>query len=128
MKRKNKNKMKNNMFVVFAGVEAIECNLEPKNNEARIKKAILCNYDKSARPTLTDGPIKLKFRMIVKGFNFDASTNKMTVSTWLAMVMNCTYFNYVKTKISDMRNAFHSHSPTSRYQYFFCASFSHFCL
>lgn len=75
-------------IVFFAGVEAIDCNVEPKNNEARIKKAIFCNYDKSARPTLTDGMIKLKFKMIVKGFNFDSSSNKLTVSTWLAMVMN----------------------------------------
>lgn len=60
--------------------------MEPKNNEARIKKSIFCNYDKSARPTLSDGPIKLKFKMIVKGFNFDSTSNKLTVSSWLAMV------------------------------------------
>lgn len=77
-------------IIVFAGVEAVDCNLEPKNNEGRIKKAIFCNYDKSARPTLNDGAIKLKFKMIVKAFNFDSMNNKLTVSSWLAMVIIIT--------------------------------------
>lgn len=80
--------------------------MEPKNNEARIKKAIFCNYDKSARPTLTDGLIKLKFKMIVKGFNFDSTSNKLTVSTWLAMVMTAhdTHDTHNR-KMCDMRTA-----------------------
>lgn len=87
--------------VLFAGAEAVDCNVEAKNNEARIKKAVFCNYDKSARPTLTDGAIKLKFRMIVKGFNFDSISNKMTVSTWLAMVNRLTDVHAI-SKLSFM--------------------------
>lgn len=76
-------------FVVFcfcAGVEAIDCTLEPKNDEGRLRKTLLCGYDKDNRPTTADGPILVKFKMIVKGFNFEDVESKMTVSTWLAMV------------------------------------------
>lgn len=101
---------KNEISVVFAGVEAIDCSVEAKNNEARIKRAIFCNYDKNARPSLTDGPIKLKFKMIVKGFNFETSSNKLTVSSWLAMVMNCEH----KYKINSGHAQCALHSSTNR--------------
>lgn len=89
--------------------------MEAKNNEARIKRAIFCNYDKNARPSLTDGPIKLKFKMIVKGFNFETSSNKLTVSSWLAMVMNCEH--------KYQMNFGHAHFTHQRIEFnFLCVS------
>lgn len=70
----------------LAKVDAVECNVDPKNNEARLRQRLFCNYDKDSRPTLNDGPIMIKFKMIIKGFMFDDANGKLTVSTWLAMV------------------------------------------
>lgn len=67
-------------------VEAIECDLEPKNNEGRLRKALFCSYDRENRPILTDGPINIRIKMIVKGFTFADDQGTLTVATWLAMV------------------------------------------
>lgn len=67
-------------------VDAIECDLEPKNNEGRLRKDLFCNYDRDNRPTLSDGPITIRIKMIVKGFNFADDQGTLTVATWLAMV------------------------------------------
>lgn len=70
-----------------AGVEAVDCKAEPKNAEGRLRKNLFCDYDKDNRPILSDGPITIKFKMIIKGFYFNDIDGKLTVSTWLAMVM-----------------------------------------
>lgn len=70
----------------FAGTEAYDCNVEPKNNEGRLRKNLFCNYDKTSRPSLIDGPISVKIKLILKAFDFDHMTSKLTVSSWLAMV------------------------------------------
>lgn len=70
----------------FAGVEAIDCNAEPKNNEGRLRKTLFCNYDRDNRPILRDGPITIRFKMIIKGFMYSDTDGKLIVSTWLAMV------------------------------------------
>lgn len=67
-------------------VEAIECDLEPKNNEGRLRKDLFCGYDRENRPILTDGPIKIRIKMIVKGFTFSDTEGTLTMATWLAMV------------------------------------------
>lgn len=67
-------------------VDAVDCNAEPKTTEGRLRKKLLCGYDKSSRPTLNEGPIMIKMKMIIKGFDFDDYGGKLTVSTWLAMV------------------------------------------
>lgn len=71
---------------MLAGIEAIDCNIEPKNNEGRLRKNLFCNYDKTSRPSLSDGPISVKIKMILKSFEFDHLVSKLTVSSWLAMV------------------------------------------
>lgn len=68
------------------GIAAIDCSVEPRTNEARLRKTLFCNYDKTSRPILTDGPIAMKIKMIVKSFAFDDTSNKLTISSWLAMV------------------------------------------
>lgn len=60
--------------------------MEPKNAEGRLRKNLFCDYDKDNRPILTDGPITIQFKMIIKGFMFADLDGKLTVSTWLAMV------------------------------------------
>lgn len=67
-------------------VEAIECDLEPKNNEGRLRKDLFCGYDRENRPILTDGPIKIRIKLIVKGFTFNDNQGTLTMGTWLAMV------------------------------------------
>lgn len=68
---------------------AVECDSEPKNNEGRIRKAILCSYDKTTRPVIGDGAIEVKLRLIVKAFSFSDSDNRLTISSWLSMVRIC---------------------------------------
>lgn len=70
----------------WSGVEAIDCNLEPKNNEGRLRKDLFCNYDRDNRPILADGPITIRIKMIVKGFTFSDDQGTLSVATWLAMV------------------------------------------
>lgn len=62
------------------------CNVEPKTDEGRLKKRLFCNYDKYSRPTVGDAATIVKIRLIVKGFNFNDQENKLTLSSWLAMV------------------------------------------
>lgn len=73
---------------VFCGqkVDAVECDLEPKNNEGRLRKDLFCDYDRDNRPTLEDKPITIRIKMIVKGFTFDDSQGTLIMATWLAMV------------------------------------------
>lgn len=71
---------------ICLGVEAVECDREPRNNEGRLRKNLFCGYDRDNRPTLTNGPITIKFKMIIKGFTFSDNDGRLTVSTWLAMV------------------------------------------
>lgn len=81
-------------LICCAGVEAVECDHEPKNNEGRLRKTLFCGYDKDNRPTVTDGPITIKFKMIIKGFNFNDLDGKLSVSTWLGMVRSIGIFQY----------------------------------
>lgn len=78
------------LFIFHAGVDAVDCEAEPKNNEGRLRKSLFCDYDKDNRPALTDDPFTIKFKMIIKGFSFDSNTLK--VSTWLAMVVTSIRF------------------------------------
>lgn len=79
------------IFVLFCefiliGTRAIDCSVEPKNNEGRLRKNLFCGYDKTSRPILTDGAISVKIKMIIKAFEYDHLLSKLTVSSWLAMV------------------------------------------
>lgn len=65
---------------------AIDCNIEPRTTEGRLKKRLFCNYDRNSRPSAGTGPTVLKVKLIVKGFNFEDLENKLTVSSWLAIV------------------------------------------
>lgn len=88
-------------FSLIARVDAVLCNVEPKNTEGRLRKNLFCNYDKENRPILTDGPILIKLKMIIKGFAFDDTAGKMTVSTWLGMVcVTILTYREVFTKIN----------------------------
>lgn len=49
---------------------SIDCDVEPKNNDGRLKKNLLCKYDKSVHPSLTNDPITITLKMILKGFTF----------------------------------------------------------
>lgn len=81
-------------LICCAGVEAVECDKEPKNDEGRLRKQLFCGgYDKESRPITIKGPITIKFKMIIKGFNFDDNSGKLTVSTWLGMVRSCAEFD-----------------------------------
>lgn len=73
-------------FSWYVEVDAVDCNSEPKNTEGRLRKKLFCGYDKANRPILNDGPIMIKMKMIIKGFDFDDFGGRLTVSTWLAMV------------------------------------------
>lgn len=73
-------------FIIRPGLEAVECDAEPKNTEGRLRKNLFCGYDRDNRPTVSGGPITIRFKMIVKGFTFDDITGKLSVATWLAMV------------------------------------------
>lgn len=50
---------------------AVECDKAPKNNELRLKKDMLCTYDKSVRP---NGGSKnatiVKVKMVVKSYDY----------------------------------------------------------
>lgn len=77
----------------------MDCSLEPKNTEGRLRKMLFCSYDKDSRPILaTDSPILIKFKMIVKSFLFNS--DGLTVSTWLAMVRMA---NLVNNQFSDSK-------------------------
>lgn len=80
-------------LICCAGVEAFECDKEPKNDEARLRKNLFCGYDSDSRPILTNGPITIKLKMVIKGFNFNDNDGKLTVSTWLGMVRSFTGFS-----------------------------------
>lgn len=44
--------------------------MEPKNNDARLKKSLMCKYDKTVHPSLTNEPVTVTLKMILKGFSF----------------------------------------------------------
>lgn len=48
----------------------VDCNIEPKSKEGRLRKHLFCEYDKSDRPTFSDDPTIIKIKMILKGFEF----------------------------------------------------------
>lgn len=73
-------------FISEAEAATRDCSIEPKTTEGRLKKRLFCNYDQTSRPSAGTGPIVLKIKLIVKGFNFVDYENKLTVSSWLAMV------------------------------------------
>lgn len=58
-----------NVFL-FNAVISIDCDLEPKNNDARLKKSLLCKYDKTAHPSNNNEAVNITIKMIVKGFLF----------------------------------------------------------
>lgn len=87
------------MFNIL-GTAAIDCSVDPKTNEARLRKNLFCSYDKTSRPILTDGPISVKVKMIVKAFDFESLSNKLTVSSWLAMVCSIIQMYILKCKRS----------------------------
>ncbi|KAJ6649282.1 Neuronal acetylcholine receptor subunit alpha-7 [Pseudolycoriella hygida] len=64
---------------------SIDCDLEPKNNIGRLKKSLLCKYDKSAHPSVTDSAVTVSLKMILKGFVFDDHGKVLYVSSWLSM-------------------------------------------
>lgn len=71
------------VLIIYAGVDAVDCRAEPKNNEGRLRKFLFCGYDKDSRPT--DDKITIQLKMIVKGFDF---FGRLLVSSWLSMVNN----------------------------------------
>lgn len=73
-------------FPFRSGAEAVQCELEPKNNEGRLRKDLFCDYDRDNRPKLAEGAITIRMKMIVKGFTFDDQQGTLAVATWLAMV------------------------------------------
>lgn len=56
--------------ILLNSVISVDCDLEPKNNDARLKKSLLCKYDKSVHPSLSNDPVIVTLKMILKGFTF----------------------------------------------------------
>lgn len=44
--------------------------MEPKNNDARLKKSLFCKYDKTTHPSHTNDPVSVTIKMILKGFTY----------------------------------------------------------
>lgn len=51
-------------------VLSINCDLEPKNNDGRLRKRLFCNYDKSVHPSKFGLPVNVNLKMVLKGFSF----------------------------------------------------------
>ena len=55
---------------LLLGVYSVDCDLDPKTDEGRLRKNLLCKYDKENRPSLNGSATIVTMKMVVKGFNF----------------------------------------------------------
>lgn len=71
-----------------------ECKLKKtKINPIRLKKDLLCDYEKSVRPKINqDNATTINLRMVLKSIDFKMHGNEMTVNNWLALVSLSKYF------------------------------------
>lgn len=62
---------KTNFFLCRSNIAiSINCDLEPTNNDGKLRKFLLCRYDKTVHPKLKFDPVKVSIEMSVKGFSF----------------------------------------------------------
>nr|ACP31310.1 nicotinic acetylcholine receptor a9 subunit [Tribolium castaneum] len=79
-----------NYFLPFLLLSAASCDdcISDKSQLAhvRLRKALLCDYDRNLRPVLNyKDPVRVFIRMILKYYNYDIHDNSFTIDSWFAM-------------------------------------------
>lgn len=77
----------------FVDVFAINCSLEPRNNETRLRKAMLCNYDKTKREDKDQ--LEINLYLMIVSFSYHLYESSSTTSAYLSTVK---YVHYIKEK------------------------------
>lgn len=68
-------------FAVFDPEDALNCStMESKDVTIKLRKKILCNYDKTVKPNKVGEPIKLSMEMILKSYDYVSSQTKKSIS------------------------------------------------
>ncbi|XP_017779115.1 PREDICTED: neuronal acetylcholine receptor subunit alpha-5-like [Nicrophorus vespilloides] len=69
--------------------EAEQCSKDKQTPTVRLKKDLLCGYDRTVRPTLNHGnTTKVSVRMVLKSFTYHSHESTLSVNSWLALVWN----------------------------------------
>ncbi|XP_037040197.1 neuronal acetylcholine receptor subunit alpha-2-like [Bradysia coprophila] len=63
---------------------SVNCDIEPKNNDGKLRKSLFCKYDRTVHPALNGDAVTVTLKMIVKGFSFDEHEKVLLVSSWLS--------------------------------------------
>lgn len=66
--------------------EALDCtNMDSYHMDLKIRKKLLCNYDKNIRP---EEHVAVIFAYIFKSFSFDDEKNVMKIKSWITLNWN----------------------------------------
>uniref|UniRef100_A0A1B0CZC6 Neurotransmitter-gated ion-channel ligand-binding domain-containing protein n=1 Tax=Phlebotomus papatasi TaxID=29031 RepID=A0A1B0CZC6_PHLPP len=83
---------------------AVDCEKTPKNNELRLKKDMLCTYDKSVRP---NGGSKnatiVKVKMVVKSYDYVEYNNHINVFVWMVMAWTDDHFKWDPREYGNLK-------------------------
>lgn len=72
---------------IIASIESLDCsNMDSYFMDIKIRKKILCDYDKNIRPQ--QERVDVVFDYIFKTFDFTSSKNLMTVQSWITLKWN----------------------------------------
>ncbi|XP_059617709.1 acetylcholine receptor subunit alpha-like 2 [Phlebotomus argentipes] len=83
------------LYVLCEFCSAIECDKVPKNDELRLKKDMMCNYDKSVRPMGgSKNATTVKVKMILKSYDYLDYANSITVSVWMVLSWTDEHFKW----------------------------------
>ncbi|XP_070497025.1 neuronal acetylcholine receptor subunit beta-3-like [Chironomus tepperi] len=82
-------------ILIFRLCESLDCsNTDSKDVLLKIRKKMICNYDKFVSPPNQNGPVNVVFNTILKQFEFDDATRTMTIQAWLALVWTDNRFSW----------------------------------
>ncbi|XP_058819507.1 neuronal acetylcholine receptor subunit beta-3-like [Topomyia yanbarensis] len=86
-------------------IVSMNCDVEPKNTEAVLRKKLLCNkYDKSERPVKshTDAVI-VNLHMVLQNFNFVDSLQKLYINVWLLLTWKDEFLNWNPMEYAEIK-------------------------
>uniref|UniRef100_A0A1B0CGG4 Putative acetylcholine receptor n=1 Tax=Lutzomyia longipalpis TaxID=7200 RepID=A0A1B0CGG4_LUTLO len=83
---------------------AVECEKIPKNEELRLKKDMLCNYDKSVRPLGgSKNATLIKVKMVLKSYDYLDYSNKINVLVWMVMSWTDDHFKWDPREYGNLK-------------------------
>ncbi|GAB0094325.1 Neurotransmitter-gated ion-channel ligand-binding domain [Sergentomyia squamirostris] len=100
--------MKILVFVILISLldlsAAVECDKTPKNDELRLKKDMLCNYDKSVRPLGgSKNATLVKVKMVLKSYDYLDYSNKIDVLVWMVMSWTDDHFKWNPQEYGNLK-------------------------